>query len=885
MNPRFSILCLLPCLLLGPALACGPGGGGRRSGPSIRLGLGPDSPPATITTACETDVVVLQLELDARGKDMFVESVAFTASGTGDDAAEIASVRLFEDLDADGLLDPGDAPIGAATTYDADDGRATFGGLVHGLDAGTTQLWLLVYDLVGGSPAGRTFRASLASPDDLEATVVATGKPARVLGAPVASEEARALTPILLSADLIDVNDNDVLDGPDVLQIRFSSDVSITPGTLADDAFVLDPPGTFGGGAVVSPGATSDEVLIEFRSTPTYQVNGTYPDPGADGINVNGAALVPLLDCRGVPVAPNSAPIDIGGELNPRVLAVTVVDVNSSGGLDQGDQVTVFFTRRVTIADPDPTPAFALPVTGDTLGTGAIWLGGTPPLAVDRTTVVLGAGAVLEPRGAFDPAITAAGSPSGIDVTATPGVVVDAAAPSVSAEARTPPGHDIPDIFLWVSQGDGQPGAAFGHVVASAGDVNGDGFDDIVVGAPFWMSVSNQFAGRAYLYHGGALGISPTPAWTSSGDDQFGAQFGSGVASAGDVDGDGFDDVIVGARYFDASGTDEGKAYVFHGGPAGLSPVADWTTVGDDLPLAELGASVSGAGDVDGDGFADVIVGAPGYDTPASRAGRAFVFHGGAAGLSPAPVWFSSGDDQALAEFGVAVSGAGDVDGDGLDDVIVGAPGFDTLMQDAGKAYLFLGGAAGLALTAVWTSSGGDENFGAFGSDVAAAGDVDADTFGDIIVGAWREDGSQADTGRAYVFLGGAPGPAPAPAWTSVGDDQGGAGYGFSVSGAGDVDDDGYDDVIVGAKEFDTPGPAGAGEGKAYVYHGRATGVDIVPTWTSSGDDEPGAEFGWAVSGAGDVDGNLRAEVIIGAKSFGIPPFFPGKAYVFRVGP
>ena len=131
----------------------------------------------------------------------------------------------------------------------------------------------------------------------------------------------------------------------------------------------------------------------------------------------------------------------------------------------------------------------------------------------------------------------------------------------------------------WSSYGDPQEGAGFGFAVASAGDVNQDGFDDVVVGAPGY-DTANTDAGKAYLFLGSPNGLSTTPAWTSSGDNQADAVFGYKVASAGDVNNDGFDDVIVGAlRHDHESLEDTGKAYVFHGETGGLSSTENWWSV------------------------------------------------------------------------------------------------------------------------------------------------------------------------------------------------------------------------------------------------------------------------------------------------------------------
>ncbi len=419
----------------------------------------------------------------------------------------------------------------------------------------------------------------------------------------------------------------------------------------------------------------------------------------------------------------------------------------------------------------------------------------------------------------------------------------------------------------WTTEGD-QAGAQFGYSVASAGDVNGDGFGDVIVGAYGYDNGQLVDAGRAYVYLGSASGLGTTAAWTAESN-QYEAYFGFSVASAGDVNGDGFGDVIVGAPLFSNGEPYEGRAYVYLGSASGLGTTAAWTAESNQV-LPFFGDSVASAGDVNHDGFGDVIIGAYYYDNGETDEGRAYVYLGSASGLGTTPAWTAE-SDQTDARFGDSVASAGDVNGDGFGDVIVGAPFFSNGENREGRAYVYLGSASGLAASAAWTAE--SDRVGAnFGWSVASAGDVNGDGFGDVIVGAPAYDLGLTNHGRAYVYFGNAMGFAASPT-TREGMlyEQ----FGYSVASAGDVNGDGYGDVIVG-------GPFGVGndEGRALVYLGSAMGLGTAAAWTVESD-EPGASFGWIAAGAGDVNNDGFGDVIVGAPFYDNGQTEEGRAYVY----
>jgi hypothetical protein len=428
-------------------------------------------------------------------------------------------------------------------------------------------------------------------------------------------------------------------------------------------------------------------------------------------------------------------------------------------------------------------------------------------------------------------------------------------------------GSGLSTTHRWMADGD-QADARFGVSVGTAGDVNGDGYGDVIVGAR-WYNNGQEKEGRAYVYHGGPVGLTSTPVWTAEGD-QAGARFGDS-GTAGDVNGDGYADVIVGAPYYDGGEENEGRAYVYHGGPAGLTSTPVWTAEGDQV-LARFGWSVGTAGDVNGDGYADVVVAAPYYDGGEEDEGRAYVYHGSAAGLNTTADWTVEAN-QEYVYFGDSVGTAGDVNGDGYGDVVVGAPSYDGGEENEGRAFVYHGSGSGLSASANWTAES-DQDYAYLGVSVGTAGDVNGDGYADVIVGAEHYESSPDEDreGKAYVYHGGPAGLTSTPAWTAEGDEKW-AHFGDSVGAAGDVNGDGYADVIVGAWAYDN--------GRAYVYHGGPAGLTSTPVWTAEGD-QAGARFGDSVGTAGDVNGDGYADVVVGVPGYNTGWDDSGRAYVYH---
>ncbi len=455
-----------------------------------------------------------------------------------------------------------------------------------------------------------------------------------------------------------------------------------------------------------------------------------------------------------------------------------------------------------------------------------------------------------------------------------------------------------------------------GYSVGSAGDVNGDGFDDVIIGADRARAANNAKygAGETYVVFG-----NDDPSTTidlanlgSAGVTIFGAGSsdfsGCAVSGAGDVNGDGFDDLIIGAR--GGTGKDNnqnfaGESYIVFGkesmpqtidlanlGSAGVTIFA--ADAGD-----ESGYSVAGAGDVNGDGFDDVIIGAPfsaGSGNSATYAGESYVIFGsstlpttielatlGAAGITLFGA--DAGDNS-----GHAVSTAGDLNNDGIDDFAISsisAGGVGNALPTSGETYVIFGGQAlpatvnlanlGAAGITIFGADPGDFS----GYSLSDGGDVNGDGFDDLLIGAFHGDGSaenKTDSGESYVIFG----EATLPTTINL-DNLGSAGItifgvdsddisGRSISTAGDINDDGFDDILIGALLADGAGNAKPSAGESYLIFGS----DTLPTTIELSNlgtagitylaIDAGDNVGQSVSNAGDVNGDGFDDIVIGAR-------------------
>jgi hypothetical protein len=409
--------------------------------------------------------------------------------------------------------------------------------------------------------------------------------------------------------------------------------------------------------------------------------------------------------------------------------------------------------------------------------------------------------------------------------------------------ALLPTAKDFEDPFVEpvkvIREWDGEASNdQFGWIARNIGDVDGDGVNDVATSAPT-KDVGGKSAGRIYVYStkSGRL------LWSADGAP--GDQLGNGLEAAGDTNGDGVPDVIAGAP-----GGGYARVYSGRDGRVLLTFRAEDRN-------DQFGQHADGAGDLDGDGFADLIVGAPANNAGGAGAGRAYVYSGKTGRLLLTLTGERAGDG-----FGAAVAGFSDRTNRFL---LVGAPGAGA--KNRGRVLVY----RGLSEKPAFVIES-DETGGALGGMfLSVPGDVDGDGIPDVYASDWSNNAKGPSTGRVYVRSG----RDGKPLLTLTGETAG-EGFGTSPSVAGAVDGDGHADLIVGAWQY---AGAAVGAGRAYLYSGRDG--RLMKTFTCR---TPGDAFGFDAVTLGDVDGDGTTDFLITSGWSGIHGFHSGRVFIVSSG-
>jgi hypothetical protein len=381
----------------------------------------------------------------------------------------------------------------------------------------------------------------------------------------------------------------------------------------------------------------------------------------------------------------------------------------------------------------------------------------------------------------------------------------------------------------------------FGTTVARLGDLDGDGVDEYAVGQPDADTPVAAGAGAVHVFSG-ATGALYCEVYDTDGGGSDG--FGDALAGVPDVTGDGVPDFVVGAPFYDGSQSNSGTALIFDGATCTID--RRLTALVQESGN-QFGTSVAHVGDVNLDGVPDIAVGTPFRDDTGTNIGQIDVYEGDSGQRIHRLVTGVDND-----QLGHAITGIDDLDGDLVPEIVAGVYNRD----GARGAVVVFSGATG-AIVATWDrpSSGGGDSFG---FSVAAIGDVTGDGVHDVVVGAINEETiAGSNVGDAQILSG-----ADGSVWLTLSDPGGGSSddFGYAVAGVGDVDGDGLEDVAVGAPLHD--GAAGADAGAVIVFS-SATGAVLYDLEDPAG--LAGDRLGWTVVRLGDLTGDRLVEFAAGA--------------------
>jgi len=408
-----------------------------------------------------------------------------------------------------------------------------------------------------------------------------------------------------------------------------------------------------------------------------------------------------------------------------------------------------------------------------------------------------------------------------------------------------------PTWQFWVGarSADGDRDTSWGSTL----DLDGDGFADLAVGVPGHDEPSGGPVGQVLVFRGSSTGLATTPSWTLGATSRSRlSQQGRTVLSVGDLDGDGFGDLATTSTAFPI------VVQIFRGGASGpsLGPAFE-PTVPDGL--AE--GAIAGLGDVDGDGYADLALG----HWSGALSSNVGIYRGSSAGVSTTSAWVLT-PEPGETEFGYVLGDAGDVDADGFADLTVTS---NTRREPIGQLTLFRGSASGFmrAQTIIGVT------YGQLGRSVSGSCDVDGDGFSDVVIAA---PGGPGAAGVVTWQRGSASGWSAAPVVLGTGLSGGFDHHGYVVSCGPDLNGDGFSEVALAIENATTAG--GALTGRVEIRTGGPSGATLAATIDGA---TPSGAFGFALALLGDVDGDRRADLAVGALENVGSLTRAGRAYVF----
>ncbi len=439
-----------------------------------------------------------------------------------------------------------------------------------------------------------------------------------------------------------------------------------------------------------------------------------------------------------------------------------------------------------------------------------------------------------------------------------------------------------------------------GNHVAGVGDLNGDGYADFIIGA-YGNDEGASSAGQTYVIFGGAggwamdtdLSLADASYLGEDADDYCGLE----VAAAGNVNGDSYQDFLIGSYTNSERSTGAGQTYLILGSSGGWAMDTALTNADASFHGEAMndgaGQSVAGVGDVNGDGYDDFIIGAPGNDNGGDSTGQTYLILGASGGWTTDEVLDTAdgsflGTDQGD-RAGTVVEGVGDVDGDNYDDFLIAAPNNDDGAAEGGCTYLLLGQSGGWAMDtpianadASFLGEGANDQAG---MTLAGVGDVDGDGYDDFLIGSQTNDDAGPDAGQVYLILGRSAG------WSLGADlansdasflgEVSGDAAGQGLAGVGDLDGDGYDDLFIGSVNS---GLGGYQAGQAYLIFGDAGGWAMDRSLATADASFIGessySAAGISTDGLGDVDGDGLQDWLIAASWSGENGSYAGQTYL-----